>query len=171
MSTSYRPRVDVNDLLFAEHLAIWKCPFPIAWWHLMASHGSIGVSTSARGLLQNVLHCSRAWCPASLPSTPHRSPCCLWAVCLPSFRLLSLLSLPVFLSVPCPLACSGPVPCVPLIVCTVLPSLTPQSLSTQLHNISGVTMLESGVLSAMSASVFDVLTQIWELLTRCVEKN
>ena len=49
------PSCRCQRLCFADHLASWKCPFPTASSHLLASHGSIGISSSACGLLQKVL--------------------------------------------------------------------------------------------------------------------
>ena len=42
----------------AAHLVSWKRPFPTDWWHLTASHGSIGISSSAYGRLQKALQLS-----------------------------------------------------------------------------------------------------------------
>ena len=67
MSTSNRHRADLNDFHFAEHLPRWKRPFPTAWWHLMASHGSIGVSSSACGQPQNAFQL-QSWLINNSPS-------------------------------------------------------------------------------------------------------
>ena len=44
MSTSIRPRADVNESLFVAHLVISNCSVA-----LMASHGLVGISSSACG--------------------------------------------------------------------------------------------------------------------------